>query len=109
MQETPDLDELNNNSFQNQTNLQNFHKKRLSVQTPFEDAIFLEDKALSDSNSTPSPTKNEESISNIKDNENQIDQMVDQVDKLNNKTIIKKVFNFSDDSKSSQEVLHLKI
>ena len=106
MQETPDLDVLNDNSLHDPTHTHNYHKKRLSVQTSFEDAIFLEDKALSDTDNTPSPNKTEESFSDLKDN-TKINKMVDQIDKLNNKTIIKKVFNFSDDSKTSPEVLHI--
>jgi hypothetical protein len=86
-------------------NLQSsFNKKRLSVQTPFEDAIFLEDKALSDINDTPSPAKNNESFSDLGDSKN-ISEMVDQVDQLNKKTIIKKVFDFSKESKNSEEVV----
>ena len=79
------------------------HQKRNSVQTPFEDAIFLEDSRRQDIEDFDSPGKESKDFSEVDPNQPMEDLMND-VNQKADQTMIRKVFDFSKDTKNSRKV-----
>lgn len=82
--------------------LQQSNQKRKSIQAPFEDAIFLEDGPFPEINENYSPESRDD-ISDFQTNR-KMTEIVDKVDKVSRKNIIKRVFDFSPENKSNKEV-----
>jgi hypothetical protein len=81
------------------------HNKRSSVQTPLEDAIFLEDQVFTDINDSESPEKGGIGTDEELPSNQNMSQVMGQVDQLSKKTVIRKVLDFSKDLKKNEEVV----
>lgn len=102
MQEIQQETNFENHSSDPSNPASQFPQKRKSVQTPFEDAIFLEDKAFSEFNEDYSPESTED-LADL-EKKRKMTEIIDQVDKVSRKNIIKRVLDFSSDAKAGQEV-----